>query len=103
MLLTIFGIILMIPGFIASKVFLLWLSEGGKLYIDITLSLALLIPVGLLIIFFALRKKYLLLIDLDKGRRKILFKGKLNKDEFHKFIENARQSGYNIQVLENIA
>ena len=38
LLLTIFGIILMIPGFIASKVFLLWLSEEKRQMFGMVIS-----------------------------------------------------------------
>lgn len=105
LILVLLGIVLMIPGILVSKVFFQWLRYGGTLQIEIgvTLLFILLMPVGLLLIFFALRKKYLLLIDLDKGRRKIPFKGKLYKDEFNTFIENAKKAGYDIQILEDIS
>jgi len=75
------GVVLGIAGLWGAGGLVAWLWEGGRLYVEVTTSLMLLVPAGAWVVFDALRSRVLLRLRVKKGQRKLLFGRELSKSE----------------------
>jgi len=76
----------------------LWLLFGGKMYAS-TLYL-MVIPGGLggYLVWQALKRGPLLLVELDHSQRKFPFNQKVDQDTLVRFLNEASKMGYNIDI-----
>ncbi len=89
-----FGILAICFVFLSDLI--IWFKRGGILEGDTLLSFAFL-PLGFWLIFYALRKRFFLLVHTKSDERKVVFKGRVELKELSEFISRARDKfGYYI-------
>jgi hypothetical protein len=93
---VIFGIILLIVGLWPLRILYSVLTEGGTFYIE-TMAAAGFLLVGGWLIYFSLKKRLHFMIRTERDRRKILFHGKLSREDLMELLRAAENDfGYSI-------
>ena len=97
LLLFLFGLLLTLPGGYASRGLWSWLCFGGTLYVDVTLWLILLLPVGVWLACSAFRRRVFLHVHTLNDRRKILFRKNHSPAEILEYVKYVSDRfGYSI-------
>ena len=81
----------LVLGAVFVRHLIAWLRFGGTAYDFEAFALGL-VPLGLWLVHVALRRRYFVRVDLDRGYRKLAFTGAATRDEVLAFARAAEQS-----------
>jgi hypothetical protein len=97
---VVFGLALVIVGLLPIPKIVDWTLHGGTLF-DVQVSVLLMVPVGGVVIYTAIRRRLLLLVGTRRGVRKLAFQGKATLAELTDFV-NAANSQFNCNIVSRL-
>jgi hypothetical protein len=96
------GIILILVGFWPVRALYRVLTEGGTFPIE-AIAAAAFLGVGCWLIYFSLKKRLHLLVRTERDKRKILFHGKMKREDLMELLRSAENDfGYSINRSVNL-